>query len=207
MSAKKPSEYTLEEVCVWLNAIGLGSKIPNFQVHTVDGPMLATLTVDDLQGDLGLSGLQVRKFHQSLQFANSLAAGGGGGGGYDPSRMMALEAENNTLRQENARLNDTVRKLQGGQKSLAPAPPPAPHYVAAPAPAPHYAPAPAPHYAPAPAPQQAKQQNQGPGTFQAHFSWHRFLLLGDSRKLDERTHSLTHLSLSSGFSQFSSLLI
>ncbi len=147
MSAKKPSEYTQEEVCVWLNAIGLGSRIPDFQENAVDGPLLSTLTVDDLQGDLGLSSLQVRKFHQSLQFANNLA-----GGGYDQSRLMALEAENRTLRQENASLNEVIKVLQAQQNpTAAQQPAPAPYY--APAPAPYYAPAPAPapHYAPAPA--------------------------------------------------------
>jgi hypothetical protein len=151
MTAKKPSEYTQEEVCVWLNAIGLGSRIPDFQENAIDGPLLITLSVDELEGDLGLSTLQIRKFHQSLEFATSLV-----GGGYDQSRLMALETENQRLRQEVASLNEVINVLQVQQNpppSQQPAPDPHYGYSPVPAPDPYYAPAPAPaaYYAPAPA--------------------------------------------------------
>ena len=47
------------EVCIWLNAIGLGSKIGHFRENTVDGDLLCSLSQEDLAGDLGLNGLQV----------------------------------------------------------------------------------------------------------------------------------------------------
>jgi hypothetical protein len=75
---KKPSEYTGDEVCIFLNAIGLGSKIGDFQENAIDGGMLVSLTDEDLQSDLGLSNLQVRKFRQQLDVATEIAEGGGG---------------------------------------------------------------------------------------------------------------------------------
>jgi SAM domain (Sterile alpha motif) len=49
-----------QEVCIWLNAIGLGSKVGPFQDNAVDGDLLCSLSQEDLTNDLGLSGLQVR---------------------------------------------------------------------------------------------------------------------------------------------------
>ena len=49
-----------QEVCIWLNAIGLGSKVGPFQANAVDGDLLCSLSQEDLTNDLGLSGLQVR---------------------------------------------------------------------------------------------------------------------------------------------------
>jgi hypothetical protein len=153
MTCKKPIDYTQEEVCVWLNAIGLGSRIPDFQENAIDGPVLYTLTVDELEGDLGLSNLQIRKFHQSLQFAETLADTGG----YDQtSRLIALEQDNKSLREEVASLNEVIKVLQTQQQTPAPAyqqqPTHDPYYnnAPAPAPAPYYAPAPAPYGAPPP---------------------------------------------------------
>ena len=52
-------DFDNAEVCIWLNAIGLGSKIGLFRENTVDGDLLCSLSQEDLTGDLGLSGLQV----------------------------------------------------------------------------------------------------------------------------------------------------
>ena len=52
-------DFDNHEVCIWLNAIGLGSKIQPFRESAVDGDLLCSLNLDDLTGDLGLSGLQV----------------------------------------------------------------------------------------------------------------------------------------------------
>jgi SAM domain (Sterile alpha motif) len=149
MPSKSPSEYTQAEVNVWLNSVGLGSKIDVFKENVIDGAMLVTLSEADLTGDLGLSSLQARKFAQSLDFAKSLADGGGGGASSE--QLAALQRENARLREEVASLTAINMELQ---EQLMPTPKPAAY---APAPAPQqqpYAPAPAPqqHYAPAPAP-------------------------------------------------------
>jgi ABC-type transport system substrate-binding protein len=155
MPSKYPSEYTQEEVNVWLNSIGLGSKVDEFKENAIDGSMLVTLSPDDLQGDLGLSNLQVRKFQQALDFAVSLAAGGSGGG--DNERLAALEGEIQKLREENASLKMINKELYeqinnaGRTTAYAPAPAPVPppqqqyHQQQPPPPQQYYAPAPAPH--------------------------------------------------------------
>lgn len=137
MPSKHPSEYTQAEVNVWLNSVGLGSKISVFQENAIDGAMLVTLSDADLMGDLGLSNLQARKFSQSLDFAKSLAEGGGGGG----ADAISLQQENAKLREEVSNLKAINKELQ--DQLMPPAPAPAPQA---------YAPAPQAH-APTPAPQ------------------------------------------------------
>ena len=57
MTTYKPiSEYSVEEVAVWVECIGL--KSGPFKDNAVDGDMLCHLTPEDLTGDLGLSGLE-----------------------------------------------------------------------------------------------------------------------------------------------------
>jgi pyruvate/2-oxoglutarate dehydrogenase complex dihydrolipoamide acyltransferase (E2) component len=130
---KKPSEYTVDEVCTFLNAIGLGSKIGAFQENAIDGGMLVSLTDEDLQNDLGLSSLQARKFLQKMEFANDISEGGGGGGDPEAAGIIAfLEEENDKLQKQVKELQDVVTALSGPQTAPAPAPKPKP----APAPAP-----------------------------------------------------------------------
>ena len=52
-------DFDNQEVSIWLIAIGLGSHIKAFRDNAVDGDLLTSLSLDDLTGDLGLSGLQV----------------------------------------------------------------------------------------------------------------------------------------------------
>jgi cell division protein FtsB len=146
MPSKSPSQYTQEEVSVWLNSVGLGSKVDVFKENGIDGQMLVTLTEADAMGYLGLSPLQARKFALSLDFAKSLADGNGGGG--NPQLVEALQRENAQLREEVANLKAINKELQDQLMPPAPAPAPPPQQYSAPAPAPppqhHYAPAPAP---------------------------------------------------------------
>jgi hypothetical protein len=128
---KKPSEYTIDEVCIFLNAVGLGSKIGDFKENAIDGGMLVSLTDEDLASDLGLSNLQTRKLRQKLDLATEMAEGGGG----DPEAagiIAFLEEENAKLEKQVKELQDVVRALSGPQTAPAPAPAPKP----APAPAP-----------------------------------------------------------------------
>jgi hypothetical protein len=146
MPSKAPKDYTAAEVNVWLNSVGLGSKISAFQENAIDGPMLVTLTEDDLTSSMGFTSLQARKFQQSLEFAMSLAEGGGGGA--YPEELASLRAENARLREEILNLK-AINKELADQLTPRQAPAPAPAAYA-PAPA-AYAPAPAPHrHAPPP---------------------------------------------------------
>jgi SAM domain (Sterile alpha motif)/Glycine-zipper domain len=111
MAPKSPSEFSIDEVAMWLVAIGLGSKAPEFKENGIDGPMLVALSDQDLQTDLGLQNLQLRKFRVSLDFSNGLSEGGGA----DPARMSQLEAENYKLKKQVADLQAIIDALQQGQ--------------------------------------------------------------------------------------------
>lgn len=123
MSAKKPSQYSQWEVNVWLNAIGLGSKIPAFQENAVDGALLVTLTPEDLRVDLGLSEMDIQRFDQAMRFANSLGGGGGSYGGSDAATIVALNEENAKLKAEILDLQEIVKILQEPSNGGRPAPP------------------------------------------------------------------------------------
>ncbi|GAX21315.1 hypothetical protein FisN_1Lh149 [Fistulifera solaris] len=121
MYIKDPASYSVDEVCLFLNAIGLGDKAGEFRIQSVDGSLLVALTPEDF-AELGVSGLQGKKIVNAIEFTKSLAGGGGGGGGSD-ARVAQLEAENAQLKKELAHYK--------------PAPTPAPaSYTSAPAPRP-----------------------------------------------------------------------
>jgi hypothetical protein len=136
---KDPEEYTIDEVCIWLNCIGLGTKVDPFRENAVDGNMLVTLTTEDLTGDLGLSNLQAKKVVASIESTKEITASGGGGD------SGAWEATVDSLTKENADLKAQLAALK---------PPP----VAAPAPAPVAATAPA---KPAPPPKHKHEVARG----------------------------------------------
>ncbi|GAX12220.1 hypothetical protein FisN_1Hh149 [Fistulifera solaris] len=123
MYIKDPASYSVDEVCLFLNAIGLGDKAGEFRIQSVDGSLLVALTPEDF-AELGVSGLQGKKIVNAIEFTKSLASGGGGGGGSD-ARVAQLEAENAQLK----------RELAYYQPAKAPAPAPA-AYAPAPAPRP-----------------------------------------------------------------------
>ena len=140
MAPKSPKEFSVDEVGMWLTAIGLGSKISEFKDNSIDGLMLVTLEDNDLQSDLGLSNLQLRKFRASLDFSTSLAASHGDGGPDQSAQIAALQQENTQLKAKIADLNAIINALQGGQpQTRAPAPAPQPTTAA------HHAPPPKGH--------------------------------------------------------------
>lgn len=115
MPGKDPSQYNLDEVCVWLNAIGLGGKTDAFRENAIDGKMLVILKDDDFS-ELGLSSLQGKKVIRYLEFSQELANEAASGG--DPSKLKALEKENTQLKNENVAL-----KAQLKEYAPKPAPP------------------------------------------------------------------------------------
>ena len=129
---KDPKDFDLDEVCVWLNAIGLGSKTDAFRENAVDGTMLVTLTEEDMT-ELGLSGLQGKKVTRMVASTRDMVSGGSG----SSDKVAQLEKENAELKNEIAALRMQLKELQGAK---APAPKPAP----APAPSSHHRPAGAP---------------------------------------------------------------
>ena len=124
MYVKDPAAYSVDEVCLFLNAIGLGDKTGAFREQSVDGSFLLALTPEDM-GELGVSGLQGKKIANALQFTKSLASGDGGGGGND-SRVAQLEAENAQLKRELAYYKPAPAPVQAAPVQAAPAPAPKP---------------------------------------------------------------------------------
>eukprot|EP00187_Rhodella_violacea_P010693 CAMPEP_0174893984 /NCGR_PEP_ID=MMETSP0167-20121228/8692_1 /TAXON_ID=38298 /ORGANISM="Rhodella maculata, Strain CCMP736" /LENGTH=251 /DNA_ID=CAMNT_0016132939 /DNA_START=40 /DNA_END=795 /DNA_ORIENTATION=- len=113
MSFKQVASYDIDEVCIWLNCIGLGSKVNAFRENAVCGAMLVTLTPEDLCGDLRLTSLQAKKFEKSLATTLAMTSTGGlpdpnaapaGYPGYPAvdltPRVQELETENANLRYE-----------------------------------------------------------------------------------------------------------
>jgi TolA-binding protein len=96
---KSPKEYTIDQLCAWLVAFGLSSKVKAFkeklhrQWYACD-----TDTMEDLSTKLGLTRLQTRNFQQKLEFS------------------MASRAEHfetiNTLQEENEQLQKKIEELQ-----------------------------------------------------------------------------------------------
>ena len=106
MAPKPVSQWSVDNVCTWLSAIGLGSKAAPFKDNAVDGSLLSTLSAEDLSADLGLSNIQAKKVLHELEFVASLSSGGGGGGGdyYDEQIQQ--------LQEELAAKDATIRQLQ-----------------------------------------------------------------------------------------------
>lgn len=111
---KLPTEYSIDEVCLWIFALGLGDKADAFREAAIDGDMLLRLTAEDFK-ELGLSSLQSKKVLRGIEISTSFAEQGGGGGG-DSERVKELESENAALRAQ----------LEEYTKTRTPAPAPAP---------------------------------------------------------------------------------
>ena len=120
MPGKTPSSYDIDEVGIFLTAIGLDSKVGAFRENAVDGAMLVSLQPEDFE-ELGLSGLQSKKLVRSVEFAASLADEQSSSKGADPSQLAALQKENANLKNENAALRAQLQEY-----APRPAPAPAP---------------------------------------------------------------------------------
>lgn len=112
---KDIKDYTVEDVSIWLVAIGLGDKGDAFRENAVDGAMLVALSEADCQEELGLSGLQTKKVLTSVQKTQDMFASGSGGD------VSALQKENEALKARVATLEAELKAAQGS--TVAPPPP------------------------------------------------------------------------------------
>lgn len=63
-----PIHWSVEQVCVWLDQIGLGVHRATFLENEVDGRLLLKLTVDEIKAELGVtSGLQAKKIVSKIE--------------------------------------------------------------------------------------------------------------------------------------------
>lgn len=72
MQIKTIQSYSVNEVCVWVNSIGLGDKASAFSENGVDGEMLLSLTADEMKEELGLTSLQVKKVSRWIDFTKGV---------------------------------------------------------------------------------------------------------------------------------------
>lgn len=124
MPGKTPSSYDIDEVGIFLTAIGLEAKVGAFRENAVDGDMLVTLQPEDFE-ELGLSGLQAKKLVRSVKFAASLADDEQSKQA-DPAQLAAVQKENANLKNENAALRAQLQEYTTPRPAPAPAPRPAP---------------------------------------------------------------------------------
>jgi hypothetical protein len=121
MTGKHPKEYSIDEVCLWVFALGLGDKADAFRDAAIDGDMLLRLGDEDFK-ELGLSSLQSKKVMRGIEISTSQSEQIGGGD--NSGRVKELEDENAALRAQ----------LEEYQKAAAPPPAPAPAPAPKPAP-------------------------------------------------------------------------
>lgn len=112
MPGKHPKDFSVDEVGLWLVAIGMGDKVEHFREEGVDGGLLVTVTQEDFD-DLGLSSLQGKKLLRNLETSKAFAEEGGA------DRIHELEHEIEKLHAEIERL-----KVSNHPPAPAPAPPP-----------------------------------------------------------------------------------
>lgn len=94
MTGKHPSSYSIDEVCLWVFALGLGDKANAFREAAIDGDMLLRLGPDDFK-ELGLTSLQGKKIERGIEISTSFAEEQSSG---NNDRITELENENAALR-------------------------------------------------------------------------------------------------------------
>ncbi|KAK3280163.1 hypothetical protein CYMTET_11988 [Cymbomonas tetramitiformis] len=63
-SGKTISEFTVDEICTWVEGLGMESE--PWRQNTITGKDMEHLSDEDMQGDLGLTRLQVKKIRREL---------------------------------------------------------------------------------------------------------------------------------------------
>jgi hypothetical protein len=131
MPGKHPKEYSIDEVCLWVFALGLGDKADAFREAAIDGDMLINLDGEDFK-ELGLSSLQGKKVMQGIEISASQAEQEATG--VDSERNKELEAEIATLRAQLEEYKKAAPAPGAPQQAAAPPPKPSTPPVRAPPP-------------------------------------------------------------------------
>lgn len=79
MPIKPVDQWSVDDVCTWLSAIGMGTQAKAFHDNGVDGSLLTSMSSDDMTNDLGLDSFQAEKVLHEIDFANQLSTSSGGG--------------------------------------------------------------------------------------------------------------------------------
>jgi hypothetical protein len=107
MPGKHPKEYSTDEVCLWVFALGLGDKADAFREAAIDGDMLINLDGEDFK-ELGLSSLQGKKVMQGIR----ISVGQAEHEAVDSEGNKELEAEIATLRAQLAEYENAIATLR-----------------------------------------------------------------------------------------------
>ena len=133
--SKTIESWDLDEVCIWLNCIGLGEKVDPFRENTVDGETLTSLSNEDLTAELGLTNLQANKVLRqidetkemiSLREGSALAASGESHNNEElqveiqqlKDKLEAKDANIASLEEKNGSLQGEVSKLKAQMEKL-----------------------------------------------------------------------------------------
>jgi hypothetical protein len=98
MTGKHPKEYSIDEVCLWVFALGLGDMADAFREAAIDGDMLLRLGDEDFK-ELGLSSLQGKKVMRGIEISASQAEEEGGG------ETILVDSRNSKLKTQRLELS------------------------------------------------------------------------------------------------------
>ena len=123
MHPKPVAQWSVDDVAVWLTAIGLGGAADMFTENAVDGSFLLTLSKDDLTDDLGLTNLQAKKELDELDLALSFSSDSEDDTSELEDEIHKLKANYANLQAQLAEKDAEIAELQ---KKLESPPPPQP---------------------------------------------------------------------------------
>ena len=120
---KHPKQFSVDEVCLFLFAVGYADKSEAFREAAVDGDLLLSLGPDDYK-ELNVSSLQMKKIERGIELLSNFAEASSAGGDVD-SKMKELENENAALRAQLAEYKK-VTTAAPAKTAQQPSPAPAP---------------------------------------------------------------------------------
>lgn len=118
MVEKSIKEWSVDEVCIWLNCIGLGEKVDSFRGNTVDGETLLSLSVEDMTGELGLTNLQAKKVVRLLTTTQEMLSIDAGGAVSDASSKEAVEELEEQIKNLKLEIEAKERKIKEQEQEI-----------------------------------------------------------------------------------------
>jgi uncharacterized sporulation protein YeaH/YhbH (DUF444 family) len=118
MVEKNIKEWSVDEVCIWLNCIGLGEKVDAFRDNTVDGETLLSLSIEDMTGELGLSNLQAKKVIRMLTTTQEILSIDAGGLESDKGSKEAVQELEDQIRRLKLDLEAKEKKIKDQEQEI-----------------------------------------------------------------------------------------
>lgn len=118
MVEKNIKEWSVDEVCIWLNCIGLGEKVDSFRDNTVDGETLLSLSIEDMTGELGLSNLQAKKVIRMVTTTQEMLSIDAGGLESDKGSKEAMQELEDQIRHLELKLEAKEKKIKEQEQEI-----------------------------------------------------------------------------------------